>query len=125
MKGWVAVDLDGTLAHYSDWNDGEVGEPIEPMLARVKRWLSEGRDVRIFTARVAETRLHTAQGVIDGRKFAREQRRKIEAWCVKHLGRRLPVTATKDFQTVEIWDDRAVRVISNTGQPCCCAVRAG
>ena len=51
--GWMAVDLDGTLAHYDKFiSPSHIGEPIAPMVARVKKWLSQGKEVRIFTARV-------------------------------------------------------------------------
>ena len=41
MQGWVGVDLDGTLATYDEWRGIEhVGEPIAPMVERVKRWLA-------------------------------------------------------------------------------------
>lgn len=98
--GWIGVDLDGTLAHYEGWKgDAHIGAPIPAMLARVKRWLEEGRDVRIFTARAHNIASHIA----------------IEAWCERHLGLVLQITATKDYQMVELWDDRAVQVIPNTG----------
>lgn len=105
MAGWIAVDLDGTLAEYHGIGDGSIGKPIPPMVKRVKRWLSEGRDVRIFTARVA------------GPHAALDERRKIRAWCQEHLGQELEVTNQKDHGTVEIWDDRAVQVRKNTGEP--------
>lgn len=103
MSGWIGVDLDGTLAMYDRWNGAEeIGEPIPKMLNRVKRWLSEGREVRIFTARVC---------------FGDKQRCRpaIEAWCLKHIGRVLPVTCEKDFGMIELWDDRCVQVMTNTG----------
>lgn len=53
-KGWIGVDLDGTLAHYDEWRGvSHVGEPVPLMLERVRRWLGEGREVRILTARVS------------------------------------------------------------------------
>ena len=52
MRGWIGVDLDGTLAEYHGWN-GSIGKPIAPMVDRVKRWLAEGVEVRIMTARVS------------------------------------------------------------------------
>jgi len=53
-NGWIGVDLDGTLAYYDEWRGlYHIGEPIPAMVDRVKRWLAEGRDVRIFTARVS------------------------------------------------------------------------
>lgn len=52
-KGWIGVDLDGTLAVYNGWvAPTHIGEPVVPMLERVKAWLAEGREVRIMTARV-------------------------------------------------------------------------
>jgi len=51
-NGWIGVDLDGTLAvHMGVW-DGSIGPPIYPMVDRVRRWIKEGREVRIITARV-------------------------------------------------------------------------
>lgn len=101
--GWIGVDLDGTLAHYTEWGDGSVGDPIALMVKRVKKWLSEGREVRIVTARCSG-------------QDAAQQQHLIESWCVKHLGVKLLCTAAKDFKMIELWDDRAVRVEKNTGR---------
>lgn len=110
--GWIGVDLDGTLAHYDGWQGPtHIGAPVPAMLQRVKRWLAEGRDVRIFTARVSHD---GTQGRMDQ---ASEARGAIVRWCVTHLGRRLPITNVKDFAMEELWDDRAVQVIANTGEP--------
>jgi len=62
MSGWIGVDFDCTLAEYHGWNGGELGPPIPAMVERVKAWLAEGREVRIFTARVAETGLRNQVG---------------------------------------------------------------
>lgn len=105
--GWIGVDLDGTLAYYDGWVSVEhIGEPVPAMLERVKAWLAEGREVRIFTARVGP------QKDVNDAVRAREA---IESWCQKHLGQVLPITATKDFAMVELWDDRCVQVVPNTG----------
>ena len=110
-NGWIGVDLDGTLAHYGEWiGPHHIGEPIQPMVERVKRWLSEGRDVRIFTARVAECNPRVVAQGLD------ETVNTIRAWCEKHIGQRLPVTNLKDYGMVELWDDRAVQVEPNTGR---------
>jgi hypothetical protein len=111
-KGWIGVDLDGTLAYYDLWRGPyHIGEPIPVMLERVKRWLSEGCDVRIFTARVSATivegEIHHDVNVVE---------RHIQLWCEKHLGRALPVTCAKDFDMIELWDDRCIQVIPNTGK---------
>lgn len=117
--GWIAVDLDGTLAFYDHWRGPEhIGAPIPAMLDRVKRWLADGRDVRIFTARVDGGTVALSMGNADG-----EQCRNIEvveghirAWCRQHLGQELPVTCRKDYGMIELWDDRCVQVITNTGR---------
>lgn len=107
-RGWIGVDLDGTLAIYDGWKGAEhIGEPILAMRARVLEWLATGKDVRIFTARVSEPRFFAWMSVHAA----------IELWCVQHLGRRLPITNVKDFGMVELWDDRAVQVIPNAGIP--------
>lgn len=102
--GWIGVDLDGTLAHYDGWDGGAIGDPVPAMLARVKRWLQDGQDVRILTARVSGPN-------------AKQQRRRIKAWARQHIGRALPVTSEKDHGMRELWDDRAVRVRRNQGVP--------
>lgn len=40
-SGWIGVDLDGTLAEYHGWGNGEIGDPVPAMLERVKKWLAE------------------------------------------------------------------------------------
>lgn len=106
---WIGVDLDGTLAKHGGWQGiYHIGEPIEPMVALVKQWLVEGKDVRIFTARVTEF----GQGINES-KVARQE---IYAWCEKHIGRILPVTNVKDYDMEILYDDRARQVEMNTGR---------
>jgi hypothetical protein len=115
-RGWIGVDLDGTLAEYHpEQGIGKIGYPIYPMVERINKWLDEGYEVRIFTARVAACGQSNDDGVHDSASFAAEQVELIEDWCRKHLGYTLRVTATKDFLMAELWDDRCVRVITNTG----------
>lgn len=104
--GWIGVDLDGTLAEYHRW-EGEtvIGKPIVAMVARVRQWRANRQDVRIFTARICSN--EDPKGV----------RKAIEAWSRKHLGEVLPITNVKDYALIELWDDRAVHVIPNTGIP--------
>ena len=116
-SGHYCVDLDGTLAHYGAWNGGAIGDPIPAMVERVKRWLAEGIEVRIFTARVACSGMTNEHGQTDEPSFVAEQTALIQDWTERHLGARLRVTATKDFSTIEIWDDRCVQVATNTGDP--------
>lgn len=116
MRGWIGVDLDGTLAVYNGWNNGAIGEPIPAMVERVKAWLADGQEVRIFTARVAASGLVNEQGVADDIGYTGIQRQLISDWCELHVGARLKVTATKDMGMIELWDDRAVAVECNTGK---------
>ena len=116
MRGWVGVDLDGTLAIYNGWNDGKIGKPIQVMVDKVKKWLKDGIDVRIITARVARTGVRNEYLQIDDDKFADEQEILIKKWCKEYLGQELPVTATKDFAMVEMYDDRCKQVIPNDGR---------
>lgn len=105
MSAHILVDLDGTLALYeSGWAEkGIIGEPVPWTAARVRYELHQGTDMRVFTARVSIDP--------DGTIFSQ-----IQDWTEKHFGVRLPVTCSKGYDTVEIWDDRAVSFEHNTGR---------
>jgi hypothetical protein len=108
MNGWIGVDLDGTLAEQDPANPHafEIGEPIPAMVARVRRWLDEGRDVRIFTARVSHDGPYSGDFM---------QQRAIDRWTINVFGRALPVTCRKDDFCIALYDDLAVQVQRNTG----------
>lgn len=115
--GWIGVDLDATLARYDGWvHELHIGEPIAPMVERIKAWLAEGREVRIFTARVCEPGYMPEDR---SRSTVAEITEAIQNWTEQHIGVRLPVTNIKDFGMAELWDDRAVRVPANSGHRCC------
>ena len=118
MAGWHGVDLDGTLAHYLP-GDGvaSIGAPIPRMVERILDWLERGEEVRIVTARVGACNAVNSEGIGDSAVFAGQQREMIEAYCLEHIGRKLPVVCQKDFQMIDIWDDRAIQVAQNTGEP--------
>lgn len=98
---YIGVDLDGTLARYDGWKGAEhIGDPIMPMLERVKKWISEGKKVKIFTARAS----------MPGHE------KPIQGWLERHGIGGLEITNVKDFDMIEFWDDRAVQVIPNTGE---------
>lgn len=106
-EGWIGVDLDGTLAHYDKWLAlTHIGEPVIPVLQRVRQKLAEGYEVKLFTARV--------HGVT-GERLA-EFMQAWTRWSQKHIGVVLSVTCIKDSQMIEMWDDRAVTVEKNTGR---------
>ena len=110
--GWIGVDLDGTLAHYEGWKSPQhIGEPIAPMVERVKLWLAAGKTVKIFTARVHGHGMPLIGGGVE------DAITPIKAWCLKHIGQELEVTNVKDFGLIELWDDRCVQVEANTGIP--------
>ena len=128
--GWIGVDFDGTLAHYGTWvSPVHCGEPITPMVERVKAWLAEGRQVRIFTARV----FPITEVILEGNASVESWRGKdhsvasrvvqaciaagtIQDWCRQHIGVVLPITCVKDYAMIELYDDRCVQVRPNTGE---------
>lgn len=115
-QSWIGVDLDGTLAMYEGFiHSTHIGEPIIPMVERIKEWIHNGVKVKIFTARVAPIYVN-----LDGTGYdIIAVTAAIQDWTERHIGHRLEVTCMKDFYMVELWDDRAVRVKANTGMPCC------
>lgn len=107
-EGYIAVDLDGTLAHYDNWVEIDIiGEPIKPMVERVITWLAEGQKVKIFTARANP--LDQEPGGAE--KFGKA----LDKWCLKHIGQKLEVTYQKDYRMIQFWDDRAIQIVTNTG----------
>jgi hypothetical protein len=119
MKGWIGVDLDGTLANYDGWKgEDHIGDPVPAMAFRVRKWLADGKDVRIFTARVDGGQVAVQMGNPNGALYRDVDRirRIIQDWTEKHFGVRLPVTNKKDFGMVELWDDRAIQIEPNTGR---------
>jgi len=100
-KGWIGVDLDGTLAHYDGWKGPDnIGEPVLKILERVKLWMAVDKyEIRIFTARAGVP----------------EQIPPVVAWLEKHGIGGLAITNIKDFSMIELWDDRCVQIISNLG----------
>lgn len=113
---WIGVDFDGTLATYNGWQGTSLGEPIPLMVDRVKGWLAQGKEVRIMTARVSSRNQANRAEKGEGMWEARAHELAIQDWCAKHLGCRLKVTAEKDFEMTELWDDRAITVEKNTGR---------
>lgn len=117
-SGWIGVDLDGTLAEYHGWKgENNIGAPIPAMVKRVKQWLSEGKTVKIFTARVCVNGAYSLESKqYADRDFSDNQVSLIQDWCEQHIGQRLEVTNVKDFAMIELWDDRCVQVRINTGE---------
>jgi len=98
---WYGVDLDGTLAIYTTYQNGKIGSPIPLMVSRVRQWLKQGKRVKIMAARIAGGDMDEAA--------------KIQRWCKRYIGQVLEITNAKDPDMVDLWDDRAVQLIPNTG----------
>ena len=100
-KKSIAVDLDGTLAEYTGWKGiNHIGKPLKPMVNRIYKWISEGYQVKIFTARAADPRSYDI----------------IRNWLRANGLPDMVITNVKDSSMKEIWDDLAVRVKKNTGE---------
>ena len=99
---WIGIDLDGSLAYYeSDYcGTGYIGDPIPMMMDRVKKWISQGIKVKIFTARASNLKDVPP----------------IQEWLARYGLGGLDVTNIKDRCCIAIYDDRAVQVEKNTGR---------
>lgn len=97
---WIGVDLDGTLAEATPWKGmSHIGPAVPLMLRRVNAWLTKGLRVKIVTARAGNPEgLAATQG-----------------WLAANGLAGLEVTDRKDFGMIELWDDRAIQVVQNTG----------
>lgn len=100
-KGWIGMDLDGTLA-YDDPLSGmsKIGDPVPKMLALVRKFQKEGYRVKIFTARASDSR----------------QVPLIREWLKQNGLPDFEITNIKDYEMIRLYDDRAVQVIPNTGE---------
>ena len=102
MKHWLGIDLDGTLAHFDDWEDiYTIGEPLKIMKDLLLMLHKKGIKIKIFTARVGE---------------GDEAIEPIKQWLKKNGLPDLEVTNVKDMYCIEIWDDRVVQIEKNTGR---------
>jgi phosphoribosylamine--glycine ligase len=104
--GWLGVDLDGTLAHHNGWTRS-IGDPIPAMVSRVKRWIREGKEIRVFTAR------GSIEGEGDTGRY--QQLCRIYDWINEHIGEALEVTHEKDPGMIRLYDDRVVEINKNEG----------
>ena len=116
-REWIGVDLDKTLAMGLPASErvddpAKIGPPIESMVKRIHRWIEEDEyDVKIMTARASSRQRFEGETTVE-HSIAR-----VQQWCLEHLGIVLPVTCEKDHLMVQLWDDRAIQVIENTGVP--------
>lgn len=98
---WTGVDLDGTLANWDSTSTiDRVGEPIQPMMALVKKMISNGIRVKIFTARAQDP----------------DQLPIIQKWLAENGLPELEITNIKDYYMQRLYDDRCIQVEKNTGR---------
>jgi hypothetical protein len=116
QKAWVGVDLDGTLAHWDGYVAYDsIGDPIPAMVQRVSRWLELGIRVKVVTARLHDHGERYCK--LSSRWYGRPHViNAVHRWCVDNIGMAMEVTCSKDEHMIELWDDRAVQVITNTGR---------
>jgi hypothetical protein len=102
MSRTIAVDLDKTLAEYAGWKGRHtpIGKPIPKMMDKVKKAISSGDKVVIFTAR-AKTLSDMAE---------------IRGWLKENDLPSLEITNIKRPEFDEMWDDKAVEIVPNTGE---------
>lgn len=97
----IACDFDGTLSNYTTYRGvGVYGDPIIPMVDRLKGHISDGDEVVIFTARARNPK----------------EVELIKQWCKDVFDKDLEVTDKKSPMFDVMYDDRAVRIEKNTGR---------
>jgi hypothetical protein len=119
-SGYIAVDFDGTLAVYDGWCGwNQFGSPIPAMVERIRSWLAEGYTVKIFTARLAADQdpKHLNRCMVTGYRYSRQEMQDaIGEYCEEHIGEWLEAINVKCLNMIELWDDRVIQVIPNTGR---------
>ncbi len=90
---WVGFDFDGTLAKEHTF------EPIKPVVDRLWKYLKNGTECRILTARGNDQ-----HGI-----------NLVKTWLREQGFPDLEVTSKKDYQMIVLYDDRARQVIQDKG----------
>lgn len=106
---WYGFDLDGTIADNTHHGSGMgmIGAPVKPMVALMKRLHSQGKRIKIVTARINDVGVSpTSQNQL---------KEHIWEWCDRHLGFRPEITDCKDSSMECLYDDRARQVVRNKG----------
>lgn len=102
-RGWIGVDLDGTLAVYDGWKGPDhIGEPVTRMVALIQSYIAAGHEVKIMTARVSGENPEHSRAV-------------IQKWLTDNDLPALEVTCRKDYGMIILYDDRCRQVVENTG----------
>lgn len=118
-KKRVGFDLDGTLAYdlgEPEFDYTKVGPPIMSRVELAKRYIAEDRfEVCIFTARAS---LKDYETIFDGtpEEFLAAVKKPIEEFCLKYLGKVVPIICEKDYLMDHFYDDRAYRMEKNVDE---------
>ena len=108
------VDFDGTLAEDTGWKGFKhMGKPIPDMIRKVKKWLEDGDEVIVHTARLSWAP-NSPYNPQDEQLDKEGVRFLIEDWCEKNIGKKLKVTNEKQGYG-PFYDDWGCHVIKNTG----------
>ncbi len=114
-KRWTGFDFDGTLVFEEpEWRGFEhIGEPIKPIVDKLKGYLKQGRIVKIVTARVSQ----------DNEYDNYIARRNIYHWLLMYVHDdsmanfpHIEIVSGKDMYMDKLYDNRAVQVETNTGR---------
>jgi len=110
QKPWIGVDYDGTMVTHPSFVDpnDHGGKVVPKMRDRVVRWCMQGRRVKIMTARAANTNPNREQDIAPIRQHLKDNYPEV---C-----HNLEITAEKDYGMIELWDDRAIGIIRDTGE---------
>lgn len=113
---WVGFDFDGTLVPYLVGQSrayrtyGDIpGPPIEAMLELLNKYLDQGAEVRIITARAS----YNENGYNPNQEID-----SIRRWCgiFCNSENQIVVTNEKTPKMRRLYDDRARQVLTNTGE---------
>lgn len=102
----IYLDLDKTLAEYeSKWRAQRIGPIIPKMLDNVKKWLSKGYKVVIFSARLSHS-----GGDLE------KQIKMIQTFLRENGLENLDMTCIKKTEATHFIDDKAYHCVPNTGE---------
>ena len=111
-KVHIALDFDRTLATMEDDTLATIGQPIQPMIDQVKKWVEKGHEITIFTARVSKW---FKEGGERPDVFIMSQKMKINQFLVDNGLPIMKITANKSPLFTHFVDDKAVKVLPNKG----------
>ena len=105
----IFVDLDNTLAEYYDGMDiFEIGSPIESSIKKVRKWILDGHEVVIFTARLSLFLSETNSGFTKLPGYDKMVDT-INKWCLKNIKETFYVTCVKWHIADMFVDDKFIK----------------